>query len=124
MYVCNYGVTGNILRRPVYKQGTACSACPCGTSCSQAYPGVCATNSTQTCCHDLLCMLNMPMHIMHNHLEQLDGPMTMGDLGDVMMKTIHMTGDMAMNTAHGAIDTAQVSFHANCTLHSNYCRVR
>ena len=36
LYVCNYGETGNILRRPVYKVGRACSNCPCQTpACSQ-----------------------------------------------------------------------------------------
>jgi len=33
LYVCNYGPAGNWGGEPVYEQGTACSACPAGTSC-------------------------------------------------------------------------------------------
>lgn len=39
LYVCNYGVGGNMLGNPVYKQGATCSQCPAGTSCTN---GLCA----------------------------------------------------------------------------------
>jgi len=39
--VCNYGPSGNTLRRPIYDIGKACSRCPTGTSCSN---GLCSAN--------------------------------------------------------------------------------
>ena len=40
-YVCNYGESGNVLGREVYRRGPACSACPTNTRCSHLYPGLC-----------------------------------------------------------------------------------
>ncbi|XP_064470117.1 scoloptoxin SSD976-like [Ornithodoros turicata] len=31
--VCNYSPGGNIIRQPIYQQGSACSQCPSGSSC-------------------------------------------------------------------------------------------
>ena len=42
IFVCNYGLAGNLLRSEMYKVGKPCSACPKGTSCSAAYPGLCS----------------------------------------------------------------------------------
>ena len=38
--VCNYGPAGNFQGSPMYKTGTACSACPPGTSCTPG--GLCS----------------------------------------------------------------------------------
>ncbi|XP_022240530.1 venom allergen 3-like [Limulus polyphemus] len=45
LFVCNYGPTGNVLRDAMYKQGTSCSECPHGTSCSRNYRGLCAVDA-------------------------------------------------------------------------------
>jgi hypothetical protein len=105
---CNYGETGNILRRPVYKIGRACSSCPCATTCSNDYPGLCApTNSSNhACCDNFLCMLNRPMNIMTNEITDMTMD-TASEVGDAVMDTFHTTGGIAMNTAHGALNTAQ-----------------
>ena len=42
IFVCNYGIGGNLLRSEMYKIGAPCSSCPSGTSCSSAYPGLCS----------------------------------------------------------------------------------
>ena len=42
IFVCDYGIGGNLLRSEMYKVGPACSACPRGTSCSSRYPGLCS----------------------------------------------------------------------------------
>ena len=42
IFVCDYGLGGNLLRSEMYKVGKPCSACPKGTSCSDHYPGLCA----------------------------------------------------------------------------------
>ena len=41
--VCNYGPAGNVMRLPVYQQGSPCSACPQGTTCGgdSRYPNLC-----------------------------------------------------------------------------------
>lgn len=39
--VCNYQYT-NVIGEQVYAVGSACSACPTGTSCSTTHPGLCA----------------------------------------------------------------------------------
>ncbi|KAF0287723.1 Venom allergen 5 [Amphibalanus amphitrite] len=41
--VCNYGPAGNVMRWPIYKQGSPCSACPRGTTCGgdSRYPNLC-----------------------------------------------------------------------------------
>lgn len=108
LYACNYGETGNILRRPVYKIGRACSSCPCATTCSNDYPGLCApTNSSNhACCDNFLCMLNRPMNIMTNEITDMTME-TASEVGDAVMDTFHTTGGIAMNTAHGALNTAQ-----------------
>jgi len=107
LYTCNYGETGNILRRPVYKIGRACSSCPCGTSCSNDYPGLCAANNSSNL---FLCMINKPMHIMTNEITDMTME-TAKEVGDVVMDTFHTTGGFAMNTAHDighiAMDTVQ-----------------
>ena len=46
--VCNYGEAGNFLRSSVYEEGTACSDCPRGLSCSADYPGLCSAASNGT----------------------------------------------------------------------------
>merc|ERR1719244_525209 len=40
--ICNYAKSGNFLKRPVYKIGEGCSACPTGTSCDSAFDKLCA----------------------------------------------------------------------------------
>jgi len=45
LYTCNYGPNGNFIRGQMYEQGTACSKCPSGTSCSLQYPGLCSQGS-------------------------------------------------------------------------------
>ncbi|KAK7873921.1 hypothetical protein R5R35_012935 [Gryllus longicercus] len=40
-YVCNYGPGGNILTQPVYKAGTARSACPSATARDARFPNLC-----------------------------------------------------------------------------------
>ncbi|XP_075732158.1 CRISP/Allergen/PR-1 [Rhipicephalus microplus] len=35
-YVCNYAVTGNVFKRPLYREGEPCTACPAGTVCEKA----------------------------------------------------------------------------------------
>jgi len=108
LYVCNYGTTGNIVRRPVYRQGSACSSCPCATECSTSYPGLCApsNSSANACCDNLLCMLTRP-DIITNEITDMTMD-TMGTMGDMAMGTLHGAmhtahgmGHMAMHTAHG-----------------------
>ena len=108
LYACNYGETGNILRRPVYKIGRACSSCPCATTCSNDYPGLCApsNSSNHACCDNFLCMFNRPMNIMTNEITDMTME-TASEVGDAVMDTFHTTGGLAMNTAHGALNTAQ-----------------
>ncbi|XP_077484484.1 uncharacterized protein LOC144094393 [Amblyomma americanum] len=45
-YVCNYAVTGNVFRRPLYQEGPACSACPNGTVCDKAF-GLCGITAEE-----------------------------------------------------------------------------
>ena len=108
LYACNYGEAGNIIRRPVYKIGRACSSCPCGTTCSSDYPGLCTpTNSSNhACCDIFLCMLNRPMNTMTNEITNMTME-TASEVTDAAMDTFHTTGGLAMNTAHGALTTSQ-----------------
>lgn len=46
LYVCDYGPAGNILEDRMYVKGSACSACPEGTSCSRNYPGLCVSGGS------------------------------------------------------------------------------
>ncbi|XP_037795137.1 uncharacterized protein LOC119590552 [Penaeus monodon] len=41
IYVCNYGPTGNYVRKPMYSIGPPASACPPDTRPSIQYPGLC-----------------------------------------------------------------------------------
>ncbi|XP_064080007.1 uncharacterized protein LOC135197029 isoform X2 [Macrobrachium nipponense] len=43
IYVCNYGPTGNYVRKPMYTIGPPASACPDGSAPSREYPGLCTT---------------------------------------------------------------------------------
>jgi len=112
MYTCNYGQAGNVLRRNVYKIGKSCSHCPCGTSCSDNYPGLCSSSAKNSTNHNLMCMLHMdmPVHMMHMTMHMAH------DIGEGVMDTMHATGDMAMHTAHGvghlAMDTVHNVGHA------------
>jgi len=45
LYVCNYGPAGNLIGSPIYSAGRQCSACPNGSSCSSAFPGLCSPSS-------------------------------------------------------------------------------
>merc|ERR1711963_18681 len=109
LYTCNYGEAGNILRRKMYNVGKSCSHCPCGTSCSDDYPGLCSSHARNSTNHNLMCMLNMP-HMMHMTMDMAH------DIGEGMMDTVHVTGDMAMHTAndvgHLAMDTVHTVGHA------------
>ena len=58
LYTCNYGESGNILRRRVYKVGGACSDCPCGTACSDTLPGLCSTHARNSTNTNLMCVLD------------------------------------------------------------------
>ncbi|KAH7936158.1 hypothetical protein HPB52_019299 [Rhipicephalus sanguineus] len=40
-YVCNYAATGNVFKRPLYREGEPCSACPAGTVCDKGV-GLCS----------------------------------------------------------------------------------
>ncbi len=40
--VCNYGPAGNVIGSPIYTEGSACSLCPDGTTCSIEFPGLCS----------------------------------------------------------------------------------
>ena len=115
LYVCNYGTTGNIVRRPVYKQGPSCSSCPCGTECSAAYPGLCLASNTTACC-DIFCMFTRP-DIITNEITDMTME-TVGAVGGVAMGTVHGAmhaaqgvGHMAMHTAHGAGSLAMQTVH-------------
>lgn len=109
LYTCNYGQSGNILRRRVYKVGGACGDCPCGTACSDTYPGLCSKDARNSSNPNMLCMLD-PEHMMHMTMHMAH------DLGEGVMDTMHVTGDMAMHTAHGvghlAMDTVHNVGHA------------
>jgi len=95
LYVCNYGESGNVLRQPVYRIGTPCSAC--SGSCSADYPGLCTSassapsppSSPDTSCHTFMCMIQKPMSM----------------AGSMAMETAHTVGGTAMSVAHGAMDT-------------------
>jgi len=104
LYVCNYGEAGNIIRREVYSPGPACSHCPCGSTCSDQFPGLCTTRPTNNTNHDIMCM--MP-HMVHHLTDMTLNTVKMVE--NQMMDTLHHTGDMAMHTAHGvghiAMDT-------------------
>jgi len=101
LYVCNYGEAGNILRRPVYKIGKACSSCPCGTSCSTSYPGLCSADSSSNM---LLCMINRPLNIMadmsmhtaHDVMHTFHD--TAGNVGDMASDTVNGVGNVAINS--------------------------
>ena len=97
------------MRRKVYDIGQSCSHCPCGTSCSDEYPGLCSDHAKNSTNHNLMCMLAMP-HMMHMAMDMAH------DLGEGVMDTFHATGDMAMHTAHGvghlAMDTVHNVGHA------------
>ena len=97
------------MRRKVYDIGQSCSHCPCGTSCSDEYPGLCSDHAKNSTNHNLMCMLTMP-HMMHMTMDMAH------DLGEGVMDTFHATGDMAMHTAHGvghlAMDTVHNVGHA------------
>ena len=41
LYTCNYGPNGNFIRGEMYADGSACSECSAGSSCSLRYPGLC-----------------------------------------------------------------------------------
>jgi len=41
LFICNYGIAGNLIKSEMYKVGQACSQCPDGTTCSTRYPGLC-----------------------------------------------------------------------------------
>ena len=47
--VCNYGPAGNVLRRPIYQQGSPCSGCPEGTTCGgdSRYPNLCKADGDE-----------------------------------------------------------------------------
>lgn len=120
LYVCNYGTTGNIIRRPVYRQGPACSSCPCGTECSHDYPGLCTASNSTACCDSILCMLSRPDIITNEitdmTMDTLHGAMdTAHGVGNMAMHTAHGVGHMAMHTAHGvgglAMDTVRGAMH-------------
>jgi len=111
LYTCNYGEAGNILRRKMYKVGAACEHCPCGTACSDQYPGLCSAHAHNSTNHNLMCMLTSPAsHAVHMTMDMAH------ELGDMAMHTAHVTGDMAMHTAHGvghlAMDTVHNVGHA------------
>lgn len=38
---CNYGPSGNVMRKPMYIKGAGCSQCPSGVSCNAKYPALC-----------------------------------------------------------------------------------
>ena len=42
LYICNYGLAGNLIRSEMYKIGEPCAECPLGTECSEEYPGLCS----------------------------------------------------------------------------------
>ena len=134
LYTCNYGEAGNILRRKMYKVkiyfsikifylhqkifsqvGAACEHCPCGTACSDQYPGLCSAHAHNSTNHNLMCMLTSPAsHAVHMTMDMAH------ELGDMAMHTAHVTGDMAMHTAHGvghlAMDTVSTNISLNCIL--------
>ena len=89
--------------------GGACGDCPCGTACSDTYPGLCSKDARNSTNHNMLCMLD-PEHMMHMTMHMAH------DLGEGVMDTMHVTGDMAMHTAHGvghlAMDTVHNVGHA------------
>lgn len=41
LFICNYGLAGNLIGSQMYQIGEPCSACPSGTECSQTYSGLC-----------------------------------------------------------------------------------
>ena len=41
MFICNYGLAGNLIGSQMYEIGDPCSKCPAGTKCSENYPGLC-----------------------------------------------------------------------------------
>ncbi len=47
LYICNYGLAGNLIKSELYAEGAACSACPAGTTCSDQHPGLCAGTPDQ-----------------------------------------------------------------------------
>ncbi|XP_077516660.1 scoloptoxin SSD976-like [Amblyomma americanum] len=46
LFVCNYAPAGNILRRPMYMPGPACTQCPQGSSCVSA-TGLCRASGAR-----------------------------------------------------------------------------
>ncbi|XP_054930547.2 venom allergen 3-like isoform X4 [Dermacentor andersoni] len=44
LFVCHYAPGGNVIRRSMYKRGSACSACPEGTTCDAA-TGLCTEDN-------------------------------------------------------------------------------
>ncbi|KAK8788728.1 hypothetical protein V5799_021506 [Amblyomma americanum] len=46
LFVCNYAPAGNILRRPMYMSGPACTQCPQGSSCVSA-TGLCRASGAR-----------------------------------------------------------------------------
>jgi hypothetical protein len=116
LYVCNYGTTGNIVRRSVYKQGTACSSCPCNFQCSQHYPGLCSASNSTACCDNILCMFTRP-DIITNEITDMTME-TVGSVGGAAMETLHGAmhtahgvGHMAMHTANGVGSLAMDTMH-------------
>ncbi|KAF8764814.1 CRISP/Allergen/PR-1 like protein [Argiope bruennichi] len=53
-YACNYGPTGNSVKKPVYQAGPPCSACPTNSHCVTwssgpgTYPGLCKMSNPNT----------------------------------------------------------------------------
>lgn len=46
--VCNYKFAGNVMTKPMYKIGKACSECPPNSACSTTYPGLCYSHGDIT----------------------------------------------------------------------------
>ena len=84
--------------------GGACGDCPCGTACSDTYPGLCSKDARNSSNPNMLCMLD-PEHMMHMTMHMAH------DLGEGVMDTMHVTGDMAMHTAHGVGHLAMDTVH-------------
>ena len=40
LFICNYGIAGNLIKSEMYKIGKPCTQCPEGTTCSNRYSKV------------------------------------------------------------------------------------